>query len=98
MSSAHEQEIDFRAVFGAIDDYALVTAAEFASLLAITETAFYQMRAKGRLPTPMIERNRHLRWRAGAVRQWLKDLQPEEAAPRGRGRPRKVAGATLASI
>lgn len=66
---------------------ALITPAEFAELLVVSENAFYQRRAKGELPDPAIAQNRYLRWRAGDVRAWLDALCPAEPAAR-RGRPR----------
>jgi len=81
---------DFRVAFNAMAASALITPAEFAELLVVSENAFYQRRAKGELPQPAIVQNRYLRWRAGDVREWLEALRPTGAEALRRGRPRIV--------
>ncbi|WP_432207801.1 helix-turn-helix transcriptional regulator [Burkholderia pyrrocinia] len=66
---------------------ALITPAEFAELMGMSRTSFYQRRYRGDLPAPVIAKNRCLRWRVGDVRAWLGTLYAAEPTVR-RGRPR----------
>ena len=62
---------DFRVRFGHMGPSALITACEFAELLSISPNALYQLKCKGRLPSPSVERRGFLRWSAGDVQAWL---------------------------
>ncbi len=82
-----ERSADFRLMFGQLDETALITAGELASLLpALRETGNWRaalmrrMRA-GTLPAPVIKevRGGHM-WRASDVRAWLASLQ-QQAEP-----------------
>jgi len=75
---------DFRLVFRQLDDTALITAGELASLMpALRETdnwraALMRRLQAGKLPAPVIKevRGGHM-WRASDVRAWLADLQQQ---------------------
>ena len=90
---------DFRKNFKDFDDACLIDASEYGQLMGgISTSAVLQKRFLGELAEPAIQGGKVLRWRAGDVRQWLKDLRkdtrPDPAAPQRRtGRPRKVIGA-----
>lgn len=45
---------DFRVVFANFDSCALISPAEFASLLGITTNAFYQRDMRGEFPRPVM--------------------------------------------
>jgi predicted DNA-binding transcriptional regulator AlpA len=91
---------DFRVSFGHMGPSALITAWEFAELLSITPNALYQLKSKGRLPSPSIQRRGFLRWSAGDVQAWLAavraghtelnadDVHLRTAGRRPSGRPR----------
>ena len=79
-----ERPADFRLVFGQLDNTALITAGEFASLLpALRETgnwraALMRRLRAGTLPAPVIKevRGGHM-WRASDVRTWLASLEQQ---------------------
>ncbi|KIP18593.1 hypothetical protein KTF23_27600 [Burkholderia multivorans] len=92
-----EKDVDFRVVFANFDACALISPAEFASLLGITTNAFYQRDMRGEFPPPVMRQNRYVRWRTADVRGWLNGLTVNHAVlteqgmdtPR-RGRRRKA--------
>lgn len=75
-------ESDFRVVFAQMDSCALIKPAEFATLFGITTNAFYQRDVRGEFPSPVMRKNRCVRWRAQDVRDWLQKLVPQEPAQR----------------
>ncbi|HDR9496358.1 helix-turn-helix transcriptional regulator [Burkholderia stabilis] len=87
MSEKNGQMRDFRVKFNVMAESALITPAEFAALMGLSRSSFYQRRYKGDLPDPVIAENRCLRWRVRDVRAWLGALYAAEPIVR-RGRPR----------
>ena len=84
---------DFRRVFKDLDDSALITIDEYGQLLGLTPAAMGQRRHTGKLAEPCIQGGKLLRWRAGYVRTWLRQLnqdsrKPIEGPSRRLGRPR----------
>lgn len=90
---------DFRRDFDKFSDDALVNPLELAELLSTDRSCLYGELRKGRLVKPVIHRQRQIRWRAGDIRDWLRNLGSAPALVRSgyarMGRPRKgkeVAG------
>lgn len=86
---------DFREKFKQLDDACLISLEEFAQLVGITPGALSVKRCHGELPTPAIQGGKLLRWRAGDVREWLRQLiidkRPDRVlGMRKGGRPRKI--------
>lgn len=83
--------------FAHFDDAMFIGVEEVAKLLDMNVAAIYQMRQRGRLPTPAIHRHRLIRWTTGQIRQWCWALEaqvPNTTAKAKLGRPR----ASIASI
>lgn len=82
---------DFRIDFKNLDETALINIDEFAELMGLTPGALAQKRHLGELLEPCIQGGKVLRWRAGDVRQWLKELHQDHRSHSSRaGRPRKA--------
>lgn len=84
LSPSHE---DFKLRFRELDDSVLISIEQWASLTGQTRSSIYSARARGMLPTPVINQNRLIRWTAGQYRAWAHGLADATHAPRG-GRPR----------
>lgn len=54
------------------DPDALLTRADFARFLKCGKTVLSRMEAEGELPDPTIWVGKAPRWRAGAIRDWLR--------------------------
>ena len=85
---------DFREKFKQFDDTCLITLDEYAQLLGTTGGAMAVKRCHGELAEPAIQGGKLLRWRAGDVREWLRQLtvdnRPERVQGlRKGGRPRR---------
>lgn len=63
---------DFRVTFKLLDDDALIDAPEFSELCKITVGALHTRNYRGELPPASPRSGRHLRWRAGDVRTWMR--------------------------
>lgn len=92
---------DFRRDFDEFSDDALVNALELAELLGTDRSCLYGDLRKGRIVKPVIHRQRQIRWRAGDIRDWLRNLGPAPALVRvghiRMGRTRKGSDGTDAS-
>lgn len=82
---------DFRRSFRDFDDSVLITPTQWAALCGQTRGSVYTARARGHLPTPVVDSNRCLRWTAGQYREWAKNLAGASPLSRPAGRPRKAA-------
>lgn len=60
------------------DQQLLVTAAQAARMLGISERHFYKLHSSGRVPRP-IRLGRTVRWRAAEFEQWLEAGAPNRA-------------------
>ena len=85
---------DFRVLFKQMDDSALINANEYAQLLGAPgrESVYHLLNAAPEtIARPAIRRPRLVRWRAGDVREHLRQLNDHApAANRRGGRPRKI--------
>ncbi len=91
------EQVDFRVTFKQMDDQALINAEEYAALLRANgrDTIYHLLHAApASIARPAIRRSKLVRWRAGDVREHMKQL--DDHAPAGNrkgGRPRNVAAA-----
>ena len=84
---------EFRHQFKNLDDAVLIDTSEYGSLMGITGAAMSQRRHNGELAEPAIQGGKLLRWRAGDVREWLKQLNQDSrpgplTSSKRTGRPR----------
>lgn len=94
---------DFRRIFKDLDDSALIDIEEYGQLLGITPAAMAQRRHTGDLAEPCIQGGKLLRWRAGDVRAWLRELNQDTRKPamgpsRRLGRPRREAATRAVAL
>ncbi len=67
-------EEKFRTNFKNLDDAVLLGYEHVAALMSITVGATYQAAAKGKLPMPVIQSNKLVRWTVGQIRRCFNDL------------------------
>lgn len=82
-----QRDYGLAASVGNLHDDALVGPHEIAALLGLAVVTVQQKKVRG-LPAP-IQNVRHLKWRLGDVRDWMRG--GAVASKRGPGRPRKAA-------
>lgn len=63
---------DFRVTFKLLDNDAFIDAPELAQLFKINVGALYTRHYRSELPPASPRSGRHLRWRAGDVRAWMR--------------------------
>lgn len=91
---------EFRRTFKDLDDAVFIDIEEYGQLMGLTPLAMSQRRHLGILAEPAIQGGKVLRWRAGDVRAWLKQLNQDSRPAPGRpekrtGRPRRTSAAVL---
>ncbi|WP_337173579.1 helix-turn-helix domain-containing protein [Paludisphaera sp.] len=58
----------------------LISAAELASLLGISERTLWRLLSAGRLPQPL-RLGRNTRWRSDEIRRWIDSGCPDPGCP-----------------
>lgn len=92
---------DFRRTFKDLDDSVLIDIEEYGSLMGISLPGMNMRRHQGELAEPAIQGGKLLRWRAGDVRVWLKELNQDSrpalscTLQKRTGRPRKSLDAVM---
>ena len=71
---ANESHQKYRSNFKCLDNAVLVGYEHLAALTGIPKASLYSMKCHGELPSPVIERNRLVRWTAGQIRTWIDEL------------------------
>ena len=81
MSKSKEQ-VTRAAAVGCMLTNELLTAEEFARVLAVSKRTLFRLRSKNLIPTPVVISAKIIRWRTRDVRAYLNGL-PERKARRG---------------
>ena len=87
LSNLSTLDDEFRRRFKELDDSVLICPAEWAALSRQSRASVYTARTRGLLPSPVMEKNRLVRWTAGQYRDWARALTEPTSGARG-GRPR----------
>lgn len=64
----------YRGNFKSLDDTVMMGYEHVSAVTGIPLSSLYTMKSHGELPTPVIERNRLVRWTAGQIRAWINEL------------------------